>query len=179
MLVVYFIRKSALPICKYINLIKNLCYPLCVTMCTIMMIISITLSSLSAPIDNLEDALSDMSDYFIVGTMRGSFIHKLTTIAEYILKQSVYLQLRVPIIHEKNVIESTIDQEESEEKIGLIDFSRPSDFRLKAIEAKNSGYSIGDEVSHLSGTSKLSTVGTSSSSVSSSRKNTPYEGINT
>lgn len=132
-----------------------------------------------APIDNLEDALSDMSDYFIVGTMRGSFIHKLTTIAEYILKQSVYLQLRVPIIHEKNVIESTIDQEESEEKIGLIDFSRPSDFRLKAIEAKNSGYSIGDEVSHLSGTSKLSTVGTSLSSVSSSRKNTPYEGINT
>ena len=84
--------------------------------------------------------------------------------------------------HEKHAIEqpTKIDQMDDEPKIGLIDFSRPSDYRLKAIEAKNSGFNSKGDDSHLSCTSKLSTIGTSSGGSGSSTAksgNTPYEGL--
>lgn len=124
--------------------------------------------------ETLEEALTDMPDHFVMGTLRGSFIHKLLTMSESILRPTLNLQMRVPIINEKNVIESAIEIDETEQKIGLIDFSRPSDYRMKAIEAKSAAINIGDADSHLSGTSRLSTVATSIESLKTG--NTPYEG---
>lgn len=124
--------------------------------------------------ETFEEALTDMPDHFVMGTLRGSFIHKLLTMSENILRPSLNLQMRVPIINEKNVIESAIEIDETEQKIGLIDFSRPSDYRMKAIEAKSAAINIGDADSHLSGTSRLSTVATSIESLKTG--NTPYEG---
>lgn len=124
--------------------------------------------------ETFEEALTDMPDYFLMGTLRGSFIHKLLTMSENILRPSLNLQMRVPTINEKNAIESAVEIDETEQKIGLIDFSRPSDYRMKAIEAKSAAINIGDVDSHLSGTSRLSTVATSIESLKTG--NTPYEG---
>jgi dynein heavy chain len=124
--------------------------------------------------ETFEEAMTDMPDHFVMGTMRGSFIHKLLTMSESILRPALNLQMRVPIINEKNVIESAIEIDETEQKIGLIDFSRPSDYRMKAIEAKSAAINVGDVDSHLSGTSRLSTVATSIESLKTG--NTPYEG---
>lgn len=122
--------------------------------------------------ESLEDAMTDMPDHFIMGTFRGSFLHKLLYLSKNILRNLFTLQMRVPSINDKNdAMEAT---DEGEQKIGLIDFSRPSDYRMKAIEAKNSGINIGDDTSHLSGTSRLSTVATSIESLKTG--NTPYEG---
>lgn len=130
----------------------------------------------SAPIDNFDVAMSDMSEQFIIGTMRGSFIHKLSSLSESIMRQILNLQLRVPTIHEKNVIETTMEADDDKHET-IIDFSRPSDYRMKAIEATHSGVGLtGDDASHLSGTSRMSTVATTSSSDSPKTGNTPYEG---
>lgn len=116
-----------------------------------------------------------MPDLFITGTMRGSFIHKLLNLSESVIRPVLNLQMRVPMINEKNVIEGTMESaDETEQKIGLIDFSRPSDYRIKAIEAKSAAINVGDDTSHLSGTSRLSTVATSIESLKTG--NTPYEG---
>lgn len=91
------------------------------------------------------------------------------------MKQILNLQLRVPTIHEKNVIETTMEADDADDKI--IDFSRPSDYRMKAIEARQLGITVGgDDASHLSGTSRMSTVGTATSTESLKTGNTPYEG---
>lgn len=99
-------------------------------------------------------------------------MHQISSMIDDIIMPILNLQLRVPTIHEKNVIETTVDANESNDKI--IDFSRPSDYRMKAIEL---GVSFGDDASHVSGTSRISTVGTATST-ESLRKigNTPYEG---
>jgi hypothetical protein len=90
------------------------------------------------------------------------------------MRQILNLQLRVPTIHEKNAIETTVEADDMDDKI--IDFSRPSDYRMKAIEAKQLGVSVSDDASHLSGTSRMSTVGTATSTDSLKTGNTPYEG---
>jgi hypothetical protein len=92
------------------------------------------------------------------------------------MRQILNLQLRVPTIHEKNVVESTMDGEDDKHET-IIDFSRPSDYRMKAIEATHMGVSLsGDDVSHLSGTSRMSTVEPPTTADSTKVGNTPYEG---
>jgi hypothetical protein len=164
-LLVYFVRKSLMPSRKFIYSLKRLqdtndC---------------ILYACITAPIDNFEDAMSNMSEQYIIGTMRGSFIHKLSSLSESIMRQILNLQLRVPTIHEKNVIETTMEADDADDKI--IDFSRPSDYRMKAIETKHSGL-VGDDASHLPGSrqSRMSTVGTATSTESIKTGNTPYEG---
>lgn len=131
--------------------------------------------SLPAFVDNFSEAMSDMPEQFIIGSMKGSYMHQLTAMIEDIIKPILNLQLRVPAIHEKNVLETTMEADDSNDKI--IDFSRPSDYRMKAIEATQLGVSVGDDASHLSGTSRMSTVGTATSTESLGKTgNTPYEG---
>jgi hypothetical protein len=101
-------------------------------------------------------------------------MQKLLSLSKNILNQTVKLQLHIPAINDKSDIQVAMDADECNDKIGLIDFSRPSDYRIKAIEAKNSGINIIDDTSHLSGTSRLSTVATSIESLKTG--NTAYEG---
>lgn len=137
---------------------------------------SIKLIFFIAFIENFDDAMNEMPDHFLMGTVRGSFTNKILKLSENIIKPVLNLQLRVPIINEKNIIESAVESaDDTERKIGLIDFSRPSDYRIKAIEAKSAAINVGDDdTSHLSGTSRLSTVATSIESLKTG--NTPYEG---
>ena len=158
---VYFLRKSLLPVRKCEFIARNFFF-------------FIFNSNTLAIMETFEEALSNMPDYFVMGTMRGSFIQKLLILSESILRPLLDLQMRVPMINEKTGIESAIEIDEMEEKIGLIDFSRPSDYRTKAIEAKNAVIHLGDGDSRLSGTSRLSTVATSMESLKTG--NTPYEG---
>lgn len=61
------------------------------------------------------------------------------------MKQILHLQLRVPKLNENQVREMSTDaalddaddDDDDEKKEALIDFSRPSDYRTKAIEAKH------------------------------------------
>lgn len=125
-----------------------------------------------ALIDNYDDALSDMSEQFIFGTMKGSFIHKLSSLSETIMSQILNLQLRVPTINEKNAIGTTTEIDDTDEKV--IDFSRPSDYRMKAIEAKHLGTKFASYIDDALGTSRMSTVETETSTESIG--NTAYEG---
>jgi hypothetical protein len=119
--------------------------------------------------------MSDLAEQFVIGTMRGSFIHKLSSLSENIIANILNLQLRVPMLHEKNAIEPTVEADDDKYN-KIIDLSRPSDYRMKAIEAKQfSAGLIGDDESHVSGTSRMSTVGTATSS-DSVKPGTPYEG---
>lgn len=124
--------------------------------------------------ESFDDAMLDMPDHFVMGTMSGSIVHKLLTQSKIVLRHALAFQMRIPTINEKNDIQMQTS-DVSEKKIGLIDFSRPSDYRIKAIEAKSAGINGGDETSHLSGTSRLSTVATSTESLLKTG-NTPYEG---
>jgi hypothetical protein len=126
--------------------------------------------------DCLDDATADMPDHFIMGTMSGSFIHKLVSQSRSVLREIVSLQMRVPMINEKNDIHASEMSDGGEPKIGLIDFSRPSDYRIKAIEAKSAAIAAGDDASHLSGTSRLSTLATSNESLKTGVAYEPYEG---
>lgn len=125
-----------------------------------------------APIDSLETAMSEMSEQFVIGTMKGSFIHKLSPMFDGVMKQILNHQLLVPIIHEKNVLEmTTADSDDNSNN--TIDFSRPTDYRMKVIEAEQTRASL-DE-SRMSGPSRVSTRGTASSE-SIKAEVTPYEG---
>lgn len=116
-----------------------------------------------------------MAEQFIIGTMRGSFIHELSSLSENIMRQILNLQLRVPMIHGKNVVESSSDEEETTKNDKLIDFSRPSDYRMQVLEATHLGVTS-DDVMNVSVSSRMSTVETATSTDSIKTGTTPYEG---
>jgi hypothetical protein len=131
-------------------------------------------SYLAEQIDNFEESMFNLEEQFIIGTLKGSFLHKLADLFEVIVSQVLQHQLRLPIIHDKSVVGTTVQQEDKYEKI--IDLSRPSDYRMRAIEAKNlSANATSDDGSHASGASRMSTVATVTSS-DSVKACTPYEG---
>lgn len=114
--------------------------------------------------------MTEMSEQFIIGTMKGSFIHKLSPMFDGVMKQILNHQLLVPIIHEKNVLEMTT-AESDDNSNNTIDFSRPTDYRMKVIEAEQTSL----EEARVSGPSRVSTRGTASSE-SIKAEVTPYEG---
>lgn len=116
--------------------------------------------------------MSEMSEQFVIGTMKGSFIHKLSPMFNGVMKQILNHQLLVPIIHEKNVLEMTTTESDDNSN-NTIDFSRPTDYRMKVIEAEQTRSSLAE--SRLSGPSRVSTRGTASSE-SIKAEGTPYEG---
>lgn len=71
----------------------------------------------------------DISEHFIFGSTKGSSIHKLSPMFDGVVKMVLNNQILLPITSEKNVLHMKNTQ--------AIDFSRPSDYRIKAIEAKN------------------------------------------
>lgn len=129
-------------------------------------------------IDDMDEATAIMPEYFTIGTMKGSFIHKLSSISASIIKQILLSQMRVPVINEKQVTsgmssDAVVDDDDDVRKEALIDFSRPSDYRTKAIEAKHSIELTKIEEARIA--SRLSTF--ESTSIESARnENTPYEG---
>lgn len=86
-----------------------------------------------------------------------------------VMKQILSHQLLVPIIHEKNVLNVSADS--GEKSNNAIDFSRPSDYRTKAIKAEQMKAPSGGESAQ--GPSQMSTRGTESSM---NAENTPGEG---
>ncbi|XP_050088792.1 dynein axonemal heavy chain 10 [Anopheles aquasalis] len=92
---------------------------------------------------NLEDCVAEMPRKVIIGCIRGNLIHNAKEMLERIYKPGVEFQFREPDTHRPKPEKSAnVDEEEqttrasSRISVGLIDYSRPSDFRMKAIQAK-------------------------------------------
>lgn len=133
---------------------------------------------LSEPFERIEEAMSEMTQLFSIGSIKGSFMHTLADLTMTTLKSSVDLQLRLPVPRENEKFEFMQGQGDGEpdEKIGLIDFSKPSDFRLKSITANYSGFPNGDDLNH-SGKRSTIDMTSQSSAVTTKTGNSPYEGI--
>lgn len=101
--------------------------------------------------DTTEDCYAEMPNRVLFGTIRGSMIHNIKLYLEKVYQPMVDFQYRVPRIDSASAstddsISKKLEKEEEEmgkrgkSEICLMDFSRPSDFRLIAVKAKKTGY---------------------------------------
>lgn len=98
--------------------------------------------------DCTDDCFSEMPNRVLFGTVRGSMIYNIKQYLEKIYQPMVDIQYRVPKIDSAST-SSTLDESTKKEgdedtkktksEICLIDYSRPSDFRLIAVKAKKTG----------------------------------------
>lgn len=105
--------------------------------------------------DCVEDCFAEMPNRVLFGTVRGSMIYNIKQYLEKIYQPMVDIQYRVPRIDSassgtSSTIDDTVkksekdDGEETKKGVGksdvcLMDYSRPSDFRLIAVKAKKTG----------------------------------------
>lgn len=105
--------------------------------------------------DCVDDCFSEMPNRVLFGTVRGSMIYNIKQYLEKIYLPMVDIQYRVPKIDSASTSSTsyTLDEtgkkatekdgEEDSKKgksdICLMDYSRPSDFRLISVKAKKSG----------------------------------------
>lgn len=104
--------------------------------------------------DSLDDCFAELPFKILFGTTRGSMVHTLRLSIEKIFVPAAEYQMRVPQIDSAER-EDEVDEDEVkaptkpddvdkmvyERRFGanLMDFSRPSDFRLIAVKAKRAG----------------------------------------
>lgn len=104
--------------------------------------------------DCVEDCFAEMPNRVLFGTVRGSMIYNIKQYLEKIYQPMVDIQYRVPKIDSASSATTSVvdepttkksEKDESEETkrtksdICLMDYSRPSDFRLIAVKAKKTG----------------------------------------
>uniref|UniRef100_A0A336KIK9 CSON011062 protein n=1 Tax=Culicoides sonorensis TaxID=179676 RepID=A0A336KIK9_CULSO len=110
--------------------------------------------------DCAEDCFAEMSNRILFGTIRGSLIYNVKQFLEKIYKPMIDFQYRVPRIdnassaNDEMEIKKIEQDEENKKNTGksevcLMDFSRPSDFRLIAVKAKKTGFHATGDDSHL------------------------------
>uniref|UniRef100_A0A182Q9M3 Dynein heavy chain tail domain-containing protein n=1 Tax=Anopheles farauti TaxID=69004 RepID=A0A182Q9M3_9DIPT len=121
---------------------------------------------------NLEDCVAEMPRKVIVGCIRGNLIHNAKEMLERIYRPGVEYQFREPDTRRPKPEKSTSGDEDepavvrssSRISVGLIDYSRPSDFRMKAMQAKKLTPSVAlREESALENSSRQSLADTPSS----------------
>uniref|UniRef100_A0A182NRZ8 AAA+ ATPase domain-containing protein n=1 Tax=Anopheles dirus TaxID=7168 RepID=A0A182NRZ8_9DIPT len=121
---------------------------------------------------NLEDCVAEMPRKVLVGCIRGNLIHNAKEMLERIYRPGVEYQFREPDTRRPKPEKSTsADEDEpaavrssSRISVGLIDYSRPSDFRMKAMQAKKLTPSMAlREESALENSSRQSLADTPSS----------------
>lgn len=99
------------------------------------------------------ECIAELPKSFIFGSVRGNIIGTLKTIMRDIYPTAIEFQFREPLPIQENMFPET--SEESEDmnatRVELIDFSRPSDYRLRAVVAKKMGHSAaaGGDDTHL------------------------------
>ncbi|XP_062558011.1 dynein axonemal heavy chain 10 isoform X2 [Armigeres subalbatus] len=110
----------------------------------------------SAPIDyfnSYEECCSEMPYYTLMGCIRGTMVDNAKTLLEQIYKPAVQYQFREPNVEraklEKPEVEEDSSRAGSRASVALIDYSKPSDFRMKAIQARSAGHRAMGEESNL------------------------------
>lgn len=123
---------------------------------------------------------AEMPQWFLMGSVRGNFIETFKTIIHNVYPAAIDSLFREPIPIQENMFPATT--EESDElnatRIELIDFSRPSDYRLKAVIAKKQGHSAaaGNDEHLESSLSRGSIVSAAVSTGDSIGKDNPADG---
>ncbi|XP_052562272.1 dynein axonemal heavy chain 10 isoform X4 [Culex pipiens pallens] len=120
---------------------------------------------------NHEDCKAELPRYVQMGCMRGGLIENVKQLLERIYKPAVEFQFREPCVDrpkpEKE--ERTTDEDPlrvaSRASIALIDYSKPSDFRMKAIQAEKAGQRSEDSRLELSSGHSLSETPSSESNL--------------
>lgn len=120
---------------------------------------------------NHEDCKAELPRYVQMGCMRGGLIENVKQLLERIYKPAVEFQFREPCVDrpkpEKE--ERTTDEDplrvSSRASIALIDYSKPSDFRMKAIQAEKAGQRSEDSRLELSSGHSLSETPSSESNL--------------
>ncbi|XP_055533348.1 dynein axonemal heavy chain 10 [Wyeomyia smithii] len=101
--------------------------------------------------DNYEDCRAEMPRNVLVGSIKGSLIHNVRDLLVGLYRTAVELQFREPNLErpkpEKEESEEDLVRTASRASVALIDYSKPSDFRMKAIQAQKVGHRIlGDDL---------------------------------
>lgn len=100
-----------------------------------------------------------MPYYTLMGCMRGALVNNAKELLERIYKPAVQLQFREPNVERAKPDKPEKDDDDGVDKDGedssragsrasvaLIDYSKPSDFRMKALQARRAGHrSMGEE----------------------------------
>ncbi|CAD7085087.1 unnamed protein product [Hermetia illucens] len=85
---------------------------------------------------NINECFAELPQFFIVGSMKGNLIMTMKSVVQA-YKQAIEFQFREPTITEAQKLDFTIVEKIAEtEQPGLVDFAKPSQFRLKAVKAK-------------------------------------------
>uniref|UniRef100_A0A8W7PMI7 AAA+ ATPase domain-containing protein n=1 Tax=Anopheles coluzzii TaxID=1518534 RepID=A0A8W7PMI7_ANOCL len=146
------------PNVRYVYMVRRLCTPI-------------------GTFQNLEDCVAEMPRKVIVGCIRGNLIHNAKEMLERIYRPGVEFQFHEPNTKrpkpEKSVsveeqdeaaAAAGADRSASRTSVGLIDYTRPSDFRMKAMQAKQLSPSAAlREESALENSSRQSLADTPSS----------------
>nr|XP_029723836.1 uncharacterized protein LOC115264308 [Aedes albopictus] len=102
---------------------------------------------------NYEECCSEMPYYTVMGCLRGAVVGNAKTLLEQIYKPAVQHQFREPNVErskpEKPEVDEDVSRAGSRASIALIDYTKPSDFRMKAIQARNAGHRAMGEESNL------------------------------
>uniref|UniRef100_A0A182UXY7 Uncharacterized protein n=1 Tax=Anopheles merus TaxID=30066 RepID=A0A182UXY7_ANOME len=143
------------PNVRYVYMVRRLCTPI-------------------GTFQNLEDCVAEMPRKVIVGCIRGNLIHNAKEMLERIYRPGVEFQFHEPNTKRPKP-EKSVSVEEQDEaaggdrsasrtSVGLIDYTRPSDFRMKAMQAKQLSPSAAlREESALENSSRQSLADTPSS----------------
>uniref|UniRef100_A0A182Y3M8 Dynein heavy chain tail domain-containing protein n=1 Tax=Anopheles stephensi TaxID=30069 RepID=A0A182Y3M8_ANOST len=143
------------PNVRYVYMVRRLCTPI-------------------GTFQNLEDCIAEMPRKVIVGCIRGNLIHNAKEMLERIYRPGVEFQFHEPDTKRPKPEKSPASADEddpsgvgrssSRASVGLIDYTRPSDFRMKAMQAKKLTPSMAmREESALENSSRQSLADTPSS----------------
>jgi hypothetical protein len=117
-----------------------------------------------------EECNADMSGRFMVATIQKNTLEYLEEMINQLFATAFLHQFREPVITKQTLLpekQAPPDETTEELQIGLMDLSRPSDFRLHAISAKREGFSVEGDDTHLKSTSSMSMASASKTSASS------------
>lgn len=103
------------------------------------------LRNTSSDIENyttMDECKAELPKRFIFGTLKGHALQRANDLLANIFQEALEFQFHEPRIMEESQIaknKEKLPDNESSHSIRIMDFSRPSDFRLKSIKAKKSG----------------------------------------
>ncbi|XP_055618804.1 dynein axonemal heavy chain 10 isoform X2 [Toxorhynchites rutilus septentrionalis] len=118
-----------------------------------------------------DDCCAEMPSYIVVGCMTGTVIHNAKQLLVRMYQTAIDFQFREPNVERRKPDKEDIDTERerstSRASIGLIDYSKPSDFRMKALHAEKAArrITVDDSQQELSGGQSLSETPSSESNL--------------
>uniref|UniRef100_A0A182SLK3 Uncharacterized protein n=1 Tax=Anopheles maculatus TaxID=74869 RepID=A0A182SLK3_9DIPT len=165
------------PNIRYVYMVRRLCTPIGMLSSSLLAInpaiIFDALFVCLGAFQNLEDCVAEMPRKVIVGCIRGNLIHNAKEMLERIYRPGVEFQFHEPDTKRPKPEKSTSADEDDQQpagrsssraSVGLIDYTRPSDFRMKAMQAKKLTPSMAmREESALENSSRQSLADTPSS----------------